>query len=102
MTTGVGEPLIGKLIVIGSPALTRSSFLPRPPVNPLRSNDGFSRKIIFFKIQHQNNQIIPFSGLARIPSDESLGSPGPASLTAVTRYSYSLFGVTLSSTKFVP
>lgn len=44
----------------------------------------------------------PFSGRAQILPDDSLGSPGPASLTAVTRYSYSLLGVTLSSTKFVP
>jgi hypothetical protein len=45
---------------------------------------------------------IPFSGLAAIVTDESLGSPGPASLTAITRYSYSFKGVTFSSTKFVP
>ncbi len=52
MTVGVGEPLIGKSIVNGSPALTRSSFLPSPPSNPLKSNEGFSRrktdKIIFY------------------------------------------------------
>jgi hypothetical protein len=44
--------LIGKSIVNGSPALTRSSFLPSPPSNPLKSNEGFSRrktdKIIFY------------------------------------------------------
>jgi hypothetical protein len=41
---GVGEPLMGKSIVIGSPALTRISFLPSPPSNPLRSNEGFSTR----------------------------------------------------------
>jgi len=45
---------------------------------------------------------IPFSGLAAIEPDESLGSPGPASLTAITRYSYSFKAVTFSSRKLVP
>jgi len=111
--------LIGKSIVNGSPALTRISFLPSGPNNALKSNDGFSKQNSIKIISNQGNNskgrlcsvlfrigsriiCIPFSGLAAIVLDESLGSPGPASLTAITRYSYSFKGWTFSSTKFVP
>ena len=67
-------------------------------------NNGSSQQIpISFAGQKKKQRnSLPFSGLAQILLDDSLGSPGPASFTAITRYSYSLLGVTLSSTNFVP
>jgi hypothetical protein len=100
---GVGDPLIGISIVNGSPALTRISFLPSGPNNALKSKDGFSKqKVSNDELLETGIIYLPFSGLAAIAIDESLGSPGPASLTALTRYSYSFKAVTFSSTKFVP
>lgn len=64
---GVGAPVIGMLILIGSPARTLILL----PTRPSKYSFGFS-----------------LIGLAVMRCDASLGFPAPAALIADTRYSY--------------